>query len=224
MNRTLQIARLVLLLAAAGLCVSGGRFLWNLSQLTASLKTDAAKFGAAADQATATLQTINRPCGAGQPCGTLSDIGKTLGTARLTLGQVEIAANHEDKRIGVLDAQEAQIAADTHRALQGVGEGVQSAKEAIAGLGPVEAQTTAEIQDLQKTTDSLNALVSDPNLREMAQNLNTASANASSTLAHASATTADVQQAVHSYLHPTWAHKIWHGITNTGLEAAKFFW
>jgi hypothetical protein len=223
-NRLLQIARMALLLTAAGLCASGGWFLWNLSQLSSSLRTDVVKIGAVADQASATLQTINRPCGAGHACGTLADIGKTLNTARLTLGQIEIAANHEDMRIGVLDAQEAQIASDTHAALAKVSTDLDSVKSTVDGLQPSEQALTAELGEAEKATAAVTALASDPNLREMAANLNAASENANMTLAHASATTADVQQAVHAYLHPSWAAKIWHGITNTGVEVAKFLW
>jgi hypothetical protein len=44
----------------------------------------------------------------------LADVNKTLGTFRLTAGQLEIAANHEDKNLSVLDSQEETIFDDFH--------------------------------------------------------------------------------------------------------------
>jgi ABC-type transporter Mla subunit MlaD len=52
-----------------------------------------------------TLDIVNRQCGK-QPCGTLADVAKTLNTVRGTFGQIEVAANHEDKQLATLDAQE----------------------------------------------------------------------------------------------------------------------
>ena len=49
-----------------------------------------------------TLLEVNRPCVPG-PCGLLSDTAKTLNTARSTFGQIEIAANHENKNLTNLD-------------------------------------------------------------------------------------------------------------------------
>ena len=63
-----------------------------------------------------TLQLVNKPCVPG-PCGTLADINKTLNTARGTMGQIEIAANHEDKNLSNLDNQEQTLFADTHKTL-----------------------------------------------------------------------------------------------------------
>jgi hypothetical protein len=74
----------------------------------------------------ATLDNVNRPCGAAdasdegvssrpfKPCGTLADVNKALSTIRGTFGQIEVAANHEDKNLTTLDTQEAQLYADFH--------------------------------------------------------------------------------------------------------------
>ena len=64
-----------------------------------------------------TLEEINAPCVPG-PCGVLADAAKTLNTARMTMGQVEIAANHEDKNLATLDTQEAVIYAGANQNLQ----------------------------------------------------------------------------------------------------------
>lgn len=223
MNRALQIAHLALLLCAAGLCVSGGLFLWQAKATATSLRTAAVKYGDAADQLSATLATINRPCGSGHPCGTLSDIAKTLATVRGTAGQVEVAARHETKRIDVWDAQEAQLAADTHKLLTNGSEAIQSAKATIDNLQPAEAELEVELRQTQRATAAITNLAMDPNLRQMAKNLNEASSHANVALGNVADTTGDVKQAVHSYLHPKWPTKVWHAVSNGLVEGAKFF-
>jgi hypothetical protein len=234
MTRALQVARIALLLTAAGLCAFTMWFQWDMDRkITARLdRIDATLAGMAAaaqqaaileQNATATLQSINRPCGTGKPCGTLADVAKTLGTIRLTAGQVEIAANHEDKRIGIMDAQETQIAGDTHALLAKAGGDLDTLDRTILGLQPIETEAQVEVVELQRATKALTALESDPNLTATAKNLNAASAHASDALLHVDGTTADVQQAVYSYLHPTMAQKIWHAVADTGVEVGKFF-
>jgi hypothetical protein len=61
----------------------------------------------------ATVAVINHGCAPG-PCGLLADTAKTLNTARGTMVQIEIAANHEDKNLGALDAQELVLFNDFH--------------------------------------------------------------------------------------------------------------
>ena len=63
-----------------------------------------------------TIKLVNDPCVPG-PCGTIADVNKTLNTVRGTFGQIEIAANHEDKNLTKLDNQEQQLFDDSHQAL-----------------------------------------------------------------------------------------------------------
>jgi hypothetical protein len=77
-----------------------------------NLASDEAKAGQSIDR-------VNAPCPAKDadklhPCGTLADVAKTLNTFRLTTGQIEIAANHEDKNLSHLDQQEDQLFEDFH--------------------------------------------------------------------------------------------------------------
>jgi hypothetical protein len=60
-----------------------------------------------------TIDLVNAPCVPG-PCGTIADVGKTLNTVRGTFGQIEIAANHENRNLGTLDLQEATLFSDFH--------------------------------------------------------------------------------------------------------------
>jgi hypothetical protein len=66
-----------------------------------------------------TIDHINAPCPPNDsdklhPCGLLADGAKTMNTLRHTIGQVEIAANHEDANLGKYDAQETQLYGDLH--------------------------------------------------------------------------------------------------------------
>lgn len=97
-------------------------------QATASLKvTD--KVGKVLDGALATLDGVNRPCNVWvevpsaaadegvqvtKPCGTLADVNRTLATVRGTVGQIEVAARHENSNLTNLDAQEKQLYTDVH--------------------------------------------------------------------------------------------------------------
>lgn len=62
-----------------------------------------------------TLDGINRLCGVpGKPCGTLADVNRTLASVRGTVGQIEVAARHENRNLDTLDEQEKQVVADLH--------------------------------------------------------------------------------------------------------------
>lgn len=225
MTRFLQVAHIALLLAGAGLCLCVSLALTSIAAAVTSTAEQASESLAgiqgAEQQLTATLQTINRPCGAAAPCGTLADLAKTLNTARLTLGQLEVAANHEDQRIGVLDAQEAQIAADAHTLALKAGGTVDALTGAANSLRPVEGNAALAIADLRTTEAGINSTI--PDLQRTMSQLAATSANVTETTQHLDATTGDVQQAVHKYLHPTWAKRIWSAVTNGAVEVGKFF-
>jgi hypothetical protein len=126
-------------------------------------------------QATITLASIqdamtiiNRECGGGHPCGTLVDIAKTLGTIRGMAGQIEVAANHEDRRLSVLDGQEAAIYRDTHQGLAELDKTLQAANDMLTRLSPVEVdlrriivQSQPILTNLQGMTESGNKILAD---------------------------------------------------------------
>ena len=125
-----------------------------------------------------TLLSINRPCVPG-PCGLLSDTAKTLNTVRGTFGQIEVAANHENKNLTKLDEQEAQLFSDTHKVLSGVADDELAAKQSIK---------------------ELNDLLASPDLLAAVHNSN----NISGSLAHMLQTGDAVEtKASQSYLHPS---------------------
>jgi hypothetical protein len=107
-----------------GIAVQGADLLSTAKGFIPAQPLDVSKFYAIADAAVAllktgnqTLQLVKAPCVPG-PCGLLADAAKTLNTARMTMGQIEIAANHEDKNLGTLDQQEATIYAGANDDVQ----------------------------------------------------------------------------------------------------------
>lgn len=114
-------------------------------QTVAAATATIQSLGRTSDTLNATLQTVNRPCGAGQACGTLADVAKTLDTVRGTAGQVEVAAIHENRNLGTLDSQEAAIFGSFHKTLQ-------SANAVIA-----DPDLKASLANLQSSTADLAA-------------------------------------------------------------------
>jgi hypothetical protein len=156
-----------------------------------------------------TLTTLNRPCGAGKPCGTLADVAKTLNTIRGTFGQIEVAANHENKQLGTLDAQERQLFADLHgtaaqaqgtlAALSGTARALTDtateSQRTVAAAQPLLASLNATAQSSTDAINSLNARITDPHVASLMGHLD-------ATAAHVDGTTADVQRAVHRVTDP----------------------
>jgi hypothetical protein len=99
-----------------------------------------------------TLAKINAPCVPG-PCGLLADGAKTLNTARMTMGQVEIAANHEDKNLATLDRQESTIFADTHADLDAL-HALVASPDLIATVRNLNT-TSASFADSMKQADAI---------------------------------------------------------------------
>lgn len=224
MTRALEIARIVECAALVALAVV-------LSILAVHAIGVVTEIGATVDQASgaiaildATLLAIERPCGNRASCGTLADVAKTLNTVRGATGEIEIAAKHEDARIGALDSQEAQIYADTHGALQNANDSLkqlhsdlQTADKAIGAMQPVESNLNDEVAAMQTATANVTALVANKDLQETLKN----SADASKSMA---AIADDTRQAVHNYLHPKWPRKVWNAVTGVGLTALKIVW
>lgn len=104
-----------------------------------------------------TLRLVNRPCGTVDgvfaPCGTLADFNRTLATARGTMGQIEIAANHEDKNLETLDAQEAMLVADTHKTLTDA-DALISSPYIVKSLQNLDS-STASLADSMKQGDAI---------------------------------------------------------------------
>jgi hypothetical protein len=101
-----------------------------------------------------TVDRINAPCAPG-PCGTIADVGKTLNTVRGTFGQIEIAANHEDRNLTTLDAQENQLYADFHGTATRMNTGLDTFDGLLAN--PNLALTMKNIGDMTSTASQVEA-------------------------------------------------------------------
>ena len=130
-----------------------------------------------ANAANATLASVNRLCAPG-PCGLLADTAKTLNTVRGTFGQVEIAANHENRNLSTLDAQEAQLFQDSH--------------SAIVGFSTLETGLT-------KTNTDLDVFVTSPDLTGTVHNFGTITANFGTM-------STDANNKFHAFLYPPPCH------------------
>lgn len=83
----------------------------SISQTEKDVRGVATQLNGVAAGLQKTEALINAPCVPG-PCGTVADIGKTLNTGRLAIGQVEIAANSFDKNQTHFYKQEDQLYKD----------------------------------------------------------------------------------------------------------------
>jgi ABC-type transporter Mla subunit MlaD len=139
------------------------------------------KVGAVLDGATATLDALNRPCGtvpsavvsaghaepmfnaplppAKKPCGTLADVNRTLATVRGTFGQIEVAANHENRNLTTLDEQERQLYADMHESVTSFNALLTSPDVArfLKASADTSMQVSAIATDVHKEADKLTA-------------------------------------------------------------------
>ena len=197
MTKALQIGQLAVLLAgAAFFCVAA----YELRSL--AVHADRTLL-----QVDVTLDTINRPCSPSKPCGTLADVNRTLQTARLTMGTVEVAGEHYDRQLYKLDSQEAELAANLNGAvtdartllLSGVATAqaatatIQTANTTIQSFQPVSGQ-------IQATLTEANTLLGDPAIPHVLSNLDTMTTHADGVLF-----TTDLvwKKATRNYLYPS---------------------
>lgn len=88
----------------------------SVSQTEKDIHQDTAQIAKVAAGVNTTVSLVNAPCIPG-PCGLLGNANKTLGTFRLTAGQLEVAANTFDKNESHFYAQEDQLFTDSDGAV-----------------------------------------------------------------------------------------------------------
>lgn len=146
----------------------------SVNEAVSGLKPVEANLDKITSDLDSTVRTLNRPCGVGQPCGLLADSAKTLGTIRGTFGQIEIAADHENRNLSNLDTQEAQLFSQTSGVLFGLSNAEVSANKAV---------------------NDFDNLLNSPDLTGTLKNANTITANLGQT-------STDFQNKFHSVLYP----------------------
>lgn len=120
----------------------------NAADATANLR----KASAGVDVA---IAEINKPCHAGE-CGTLADVNRTLGSIRLAAGQVTAISEKEQSQRVLMNAQETQLANDTHDDLVKLGEAV----DGITALS-TNKDLTSTFTQLNGTMKSLDGMAAE---------------------------------------------------------------
>jgi hypothetical protein len=132
-------------------------------------------------------------------------VPKVLNDTRLTLDNANKAAIDErmyfEQEVPGLMAR-VNLVVDQSRgtlaAYQQTGEALTAAAQ---GLQPVEDNAALSLAQLDN-------VLADPDIKAMLANTATASGTVADTAKHLDGTAADVQQAVHGYLHPSWKVKL----------------
>lgn len=174
MNKTLQTCLSILALTVA---ITVGA----LGFCTYRIESEFVGIGVKANQ---TFDTINRDCGGGHSCGTLADVAKTLNTVRGTFGQIEVAANHEDKNLATLDRQELTLFADMHSTavqaqstLAGVNQTAQAASTALQTANGSIAAAQPLLEAATRTTTDLDKAVNNPAIHQTAAHVESITAS-----------------------------------------------
>lgn len=219
MTRAIQIAHLVLLLAIVLTIGAVGWRAWRLADAVTGLVAHA---NATVNQVNQTLETVNRPCGTRNPCGTLAEVAKTTLAARSTLTHLDMAAAHENRNLTVLDGQERQLFDDAHTTLQNASRmtvaasaAIQTTNDSVKWIQPLLEETTATVAGYRKLT---------PEIAETTANLNRTTANLA-------AATGDFKTKFHELLYPPkcrtkWCEvkKSWPYIRGASEMAAPAYW
>ncbi|MFP5276976.1 MAG: hypothetical protein ACLGPM_07665 [Acidobacteriota bacterium] len=177
--------------------------------------------------ATNTFQSINRPCDTDKPCGTLADVNQTLATIRGTFGQVEIAANHENRQLTTLDAQERALfsnlqgtLSDARETLNGARDLTSAASGTLGGVNQTLGATRTALGAIADDGESLKTRLDDPEIDDLLTalrgrvndpKLDALLRNLGTTTAHVASISGTADQvftkATKSYLHPS-KHRI----------------
>jgi hypothetical protein len=123
----------------------------SVTQTEADVRNLTTQFGGVATGLQKTVALVNAPCVPG-PCGTVADIGKTLNTSRLAIGEVEIAADDFNKNEATFYSQEDQLYQDGDTAFKNLDSLLASPdlNTAIHNTGTITnnlGQTTTDFQN-----------------------------------------------------------------------------
>ena len=136
---------------AKSLTTTSNQLSTSISDASQAIVASANQLNGVASGLQKTEALINAPCVPG-PCGTVADIGKTLNTSRLAIGQVEIAANSFDKNQTNFYKQEDQLYRDSDGAVKNLNNLITSPD--ITGTLRYVSTTTYNLS--QTTTDFQN--------------------------------------------------------------------
>lgn len=109
-----------------------------------------------------------------------------------------------------------QTGIDTHNIALAATTTVNTTNDTVRDIQPLIASTQTSIDSLNKTTQDLDGLILDPNIKSTL-------ANVTSTTNSVSGMASDTASYWHGLLHPSWPKRIWNAVTGVGLDAAKVF-
>lgn len=194
MKTVLQASAALALGAAAYLCIT----------LALALKTTAKHVDMLTMQAGDSLHQLNLE---------VQEAHRATLEIALAASEVRKASHQERTYLGALNQQTETVlrqASGTLAAIQYAASTMGRSEAQIAAslvqstdaLRPLLSSATVETQDLQVATRQLGALLADPALPSTLSSVE-------HTAAHVDSTSSDIQQAVSSYLHPTWPQRVW---------------
>jgi hypothetical protein len=209
MNRYILNTLGICIIFALGLAVWGG-FVLERHLL---LVVDSYGGGQTLAKVNQTLDTINRPCGGGHPCGVLANLDKTQAkigdlvvTSQLQERDVAKAAEHNMKAVDGLASHLNATADALTGTAQGATETLQQAKVDLSTLDatiatgkPLLDAATITVAKAGDTADSLNDLLKDKAINQTIDNTAVISGNFA-------ATTTDFQTKFHTLLYPPPCH------------------
>ena len=213
MNAALQIAKMFAIAALTFLLLALGIAAVHVDRETGN---SAAKINALIVDTDNTVKRANL---------TLKESDYLILKAGLTADSAKLAS---DKELVMLDQWNRQITrtmGDVDGTVRTAGASMSSltlhsdqtidqVRTTIAGVQPTLAAATTALQ-------AANGVLSNPDIQVLLANSAGAAKNINGSTANLDATTAEVRQAVHSYLHPTWPKRIWDGVTGVGIDVGR---
>ena len=228
--KALIAAKILACLTLSYLCVVASIVVWRAGN---AFDSNLAKWG---DSGAQTFAGLNAPCTPVKgtvytvdhpvPCGTLADMNRTLATVRGTFGQIEAAANHENKNLTTLDSQELALFTDLHLTAQAAARTADSLSGTATALTGTATAATATITTAGTTIAAfqpvlaaftqdgkdLDSRINDPHVTNLVAHLAGMSASGDKMLA-------DAQWKTHQLLHPDKVKLGFWGATWAGVKA-----
>lgn len=234
MNRTLQIAKLAVMIAATILLlviafvtlqmredidVLTNNFIGVAEHFVVIEKDADDAVNDLHDGSRQALKEINRPC-RGTSCGTLALTEKLLTKG----GDILVTTQkNEDKEAALLNVELPNLmgrVSTTVDQAQGTLAAYEKTGETLTlvanGLLPVEDNAAQTLKDA-------DAVIASPEIPKVLTHVDEAAAATASMAKHGDATAGDVQHAVHSWLNPGWKTRVTNWVVQAGRVVAGFF-
>lgn len=154
-----------------------------------------------------TLDTLNAKK------GTLDQLNDVIRDARMTVDHSDRLMTKQEKSIdqwnsqitatlGNVNTSVVALTSNENKITKSSVETLNATTESVKQIKPLIESLTAEASALQTTTQSINTLVSDPNIKSAVANVNVMTKNGDDA-------TKDLKDYIHGILHPSWPKRIW---------------